>query len=79
MAASTHHHDPQRRHPLATARFVVGGLLLLALMVFVLQNLEKVEIDFLWLEIETNLLVAMLLCALAGAAATLLLTRRLPG
>ncbi len=61
---------------IATIRTVLSGILILLLIVFILQNLEQVTIDFLVFTVETSMLVAMLICALLGAAATLLITRR---
>jgi uncharacterized integral membrane protein len=54
----------------------VSAILVVLLIVFILQNLEKVQIDFLIFSIETSMLVAMLICAGLGAAAALLVTRR---
>jgi uncharacterized integral membrane protein len=75
MATTT---DGQRDHGrgMSTTRLVVSGVIILLLIVFILQNLEKVQIDFLIFSIETSMLVAMLICAVLGAAAALLFTRR---
>jgi uncharacterized integral membrane protein len=59
----------------STVRLVISGILVLCLVIFVAQNLEKVTIDFLFLSVETSMLVAMLICAALGAGAALLFTR----
>jgi len=64
------------RGVMSTARLVISGVLVLLLIIFILQNLEKVTIDFLVFSIETSMMVAMVICALIGAAAALLFTRR---
>jgi putative membrane protein len=46
---------------------VAGALVLLVLLVFILQNLERVPIEFLFLEGRVPVGVALLLAAVAGA------------
>ena len=51
----------------------VGGLVVVVLLiVFVAVNLDDVEIDFVVFSVHTKMLVAMLISALLGGAATLL-------
>ena len=68
--------DPEPRpegvSTLSTIRTAVGAVLLILLVVFVAINLQEVEIDFLIFSVQTPMLVAMLICALLGAAAALL-------
>ena len=66
----------QQRGGMSTLRMVVSGVLVLVLIIFILQNLEEVTIDFLIFSVETSMLVAMVICALLGAVAALLFTRR---
>ncbi len=75
MATTTEGRD-DRRAATSTVRNLLSAVLILLLVVFVLLNLEKVSIDFLIFTVETSMLVAMLICALLGAAAALLFTRR---
>jgi uncharacterized integral membrane protein len=74
MATTTERHEHHRGGP--SVRLIVSAILVVLLIVFILQNLEKVQIDFLIFSIETSMLVAMLICAGLGAAAALLVTRR---
>jgi uncharacterized integral membrane protein len=60
---------------MSTMRTVVSGVLVIVLIVFILQNLEKVTIDFLFFTLETSMVVAMVICALLGAVAALLFMR----
>lgn len=75
MATTSEGHDG-RQSGTPTARNILSAVLILLLVVFVLQNLEEVRIDFLVFTVETSMLVAMLICALLGAAAALLFTRQ---
>ena len=52
------------------AGITAAGLLLL----FLLQNLQEATIHFLWFDWEVALILALLLAAIVGAAATWLLT-----
>lgn len=52
-------------------RWVLGGLAIGALILFVLQNLQSVNVNFLWFEWETRMLWALIFAAVAGALATL--------
>lgn len=45
---------------------ILGGLILAVLLVFVLQNLDRVQIDFLGLQGDVPVGVALLLAAIAG-------------
>jgi uncharacterized integral membrane protein len=73
MATGAEH--SHERHWMSTTRLVVSGVLVLCLVIFIAQNLEKVTIDFLFFSIETSMLVAMAICAALGAAAALFYTR----
>ncbi len=68
--------QPQSRGTMSTLRLIISGVLILILIVFILQNLEEVTIDFLIFSLETSMVLAMVICALLGAAAALLFTRR---
>ena len=51
-----------------------GGLIAGALLVlFLLQNLQRVEINFLWFEWRARMVVALLAAALLGAITTMLI------
>lgn len=52
-------------------RWVLGGVAVAALILFVLQNLQSVNVNFLWFEWETRMLWALIFAAAAGALATL--------
>lgn len=65
---------PQPDRPVRDwAPLVAGLLLLLVVAVFVLQNGDEVELDFLGFESRPPLGVALLLAAVLGGLATLLL------
>ena len=50
-----------------------GGLLAGALLVvFLLQNLQKVEINFLWFQWHARMIVALIVTAFLGAIMTLM-------
>ena len=51
------------------AKLVLGGLALLALVVFLLQNLQEVDVHFLWMDWSTRLIWALLVAAAFGAIA----------
>ena len=49
-----------------------GGILIVAaLVLFFLQNLQEAEIRFLWFEWETRVIWALVLSAILGAISTL--------
>jgi|CXWL01.1.fsa_nt_gi uncharacterized integral membrane protein len=51
-----------------------GGLIAGALLVlFLLQNLQRVEVNFLWFEWHARMVVALLAAALLGATTTMLI------
>ncbi len=65
---------PRRDRPVQDwAPLVAGLLLLLVVAVFVLQNGDKVELDFLFFHGRPPLGVALLLAAVLGGLATLFL------
>jgi uncharacterized integral membrane protein len=49
----------------------LGGLAVGALTLFVLQNLQSVNVNFLWFEWQTRMLWALIVAAVAGALVTL--------
>src|SRR5688572_24155981 len=53
MATGAEH--SHERHGMSTMRLVVSGVLVLCLVIFIAQNLEKVTIDFLFFSIETSM------------------------
>jgi len=60
---------PAEAHPnlIARVRTAVGLVALAALALFFLQNLQEVEMHFLWFDIETRMLWALLASAAVGA------------
>lgn len=52
-------------------RWGLGALAAGGLILFVLQNLQSVNVNFLWFEWETRMLWALIFAAVAGALATL--------
>ncbi|HXK33546.1 MAG TPA: LapA family protein [Dehalococcoidia bacterium] len=61
----------ERPTPAQLVRRGVGALAAAALVLFVLQNLQSVNVNFLWFEWETRMLWALIFAAVAGALATL--------
>jgi uncharacterized integral membrane protein len=49
-----------------------GALLLLLMLVFILQNGDKVRLDFLWMDFSLPLGVALLLAGVFGALVVVL-------
>ncbi|PTL60149.1 lipopolysaccharide assembly protein LapA domain-containing protein [Paraconexibacter algicola] len=47
---------------------VLGGVVLAFLLVFILQNLDRVPVQFLWMETDLPVGVALLGAAIAGGA-----------
>lgn len=60
---------------LPMVRLGVSAVLVLLFVVFVLVNLETVEIDFVLFTVRTSMLVALVISALLGAFAALVFTR----
>lgn len=58
------------------ARQVIGLILLVVLIVFLAENTRKVKIRFIGPEVQAPLLLALLVSALLGALATLVIQRR---
>ncbi len=54
-------------------RLIVGLVALAALVLFLLQNLQDVEVHFLWFDWSTRLLWALLVSAIVGALAAVVL------
>lgn len=52
-------------------RWVVGAIAVVALVVFLLQNLQSADVNFLWFEWETRMLWAVVIAAIVGALAAL--------
>jgi len=66
-------HTPERS--LSERLRLAGGIGALGLLLlFLLQNLQEATIHFLWFDWEIALILALLLAAIAGAAATWLFT-----
>jgi uncharacterized integral membrane protein len=59
------------RAGLAWVSVCVASLVAVALIVFLVQNTQKVHVSFLWLDGDTSLAVAALISAVAGAVVTL--------
>jgi uncharacterized integral membrane protein len=56
-------------------RLYVGLLALLVAIIFIAQNAQKVEVDFIFTETQTPLVFALLLAALLGFVVGLVLPR----
>jgi len=61
-----------RRHPLARG-FVLGALLTAAMAIFVAQNRQSVDFDWLWIDFEADLWIVLVVAFAAGAVASPLL------
>lgn len=59
-----------------SARQVIGALLLIAFVVFLIENTHKVTVRLLVPEVETSLALALLIAGLLGALGLLLLQHR---
>lgn len=57
----------EKPSPFTNPKVLIGAALSALFVVFVLSNLEKVEIDFLWMSFSTNLIWALLISFAAGA------------
>lgn len=62
--------EVQESSPLPSLRVILGALVVGALVVFMLQNLQETEIHFLWFDWTTRLLYALLASAVFGSLAT---------
>jgi len=62
--------QPKRPFPW---RLVAGALLIVLIIVFLLENTRRVAIRFVGPEVKAPLIVALLIAALLGAGATLLI------
>jgi uncharacterized integral membrane protein len=52
-------------------RWALGAVAVALLVVFLLQNLQEADVNFLWFEWETRMLWALIVSAIAGALAAL--------
>ena len=59
--------EPESASPLTNPRFLVGGGIAAVFVIFILSNLEEVEIDFLWMSVTTNLIWALAISFAFGA------------
>lgn len=62
--------DPSERGPRSTAetaRLVVAGVLLVLLVLFIVANTDKTEIDFLVGSVDVPLILVLLVTAAVGA------------
>lgn len=57
-----------------TIRSIAGVVFLVVLAAFILANLDDVEINFLLFTVRTKMLVAMVISAILGAIAALLIS-----
>jgi len=62
--------EPRRPFPW---RLVAGGVLVVLIVIFLLENTRRVSIRFVGPEVKAPLVVALLIAALLGAGATLLI------
>ncbi len=63
----------------ARIKLAIGVLALAALVIFLLQNLQEVDVHFLWFDWSTRMLWALMASAIIGALAAMLIgtiTRR---
>ena len=58
---------PRTRTGSAWVAAATGAVLVLLMLVFILQNGERVEMEFLWLELNVPLGAGLLLAAVLGA------------
>lgn len=64
---------PRTRTGSAWVAAATGALLVLLMLVFILQNSQKVQMDFLWTDFSLPLGVGLLLAAVLGALIVLAL------
>ncbi|MDP9236147.1 MAG: LapA family protein [Chloroflexota bacterium] len=78
-----HARDERRHEPvegetsagtMARMKVALGVLALAALATFLLQNLQEVQVHFLWFDWSTRLIWALLASAAVGTLATLLIS-----
>jgi uncharacterized integral membrane protein len=60
--------------PMARMKLPLGVLALAALALFLLQNLQEVQVHFLWFDWSTRLIWALLASAAVGTLAALLIS-----
>jgi uncharacterized integral membrane protein len=66
---------PEPPRPLGDQLKLIGaGTAGLALILFFLQNLQEAEINFLWMDIRTPMIWALVLSAALGAISTFLVS-----
>jgi uncharacterized integral membrane protein len=65
--------DDLSTSPVARIKLAVGIVALAALALFLLQNLQEVEVHFLWFDWSTRMLWALLASAAFGGIATFLI------
>lgn len=70
------HPDRQSSEDRGIARFVVGGIIVLVVILFALFNRERVEVDWILFERSSRLIYVIIGSALLGALADRLLVRR---
>lgn len=56
--------------PLPSLRAIFGAIVVGALVLFLLQNLQRTEIHFLWFDWKTRMVFALLASAVIGSLAT---------
>lgn len=78
-----HARDERRHEPvedessagtMARMKLSLGVLALVALATFLLQNLQEVQVHFLWFDWSTRLIWALLASAAVGGLATLMMS-----
>lgn len=64
---------PRTRASAAWIGVAVAALIAIALITFLAQNTNRVQISFLWMEGTTSLAIALLIAAVAGVLITLII------
>ena len=65
-----------RRLTAAEVRWIIGGILAILFGVFIAQNADPVQIDFIFFSARVRLIWLFLICAVLGAIIDRLLQRR---
>jgi uncharacterized integral membrane protein len=72
-ASSVQHEVPRTRAGGAWKGIAVGLLVVLLMLVFILQNLQRTKLNILWMHLRTPVGVGLLLAAVLGGMVVLFL------
>jgi uncharacterized integral membrane protein len=64
---------PRTRTGMAWVGIFIAALLGIALVVFIAQNTQRVEVSFLWMSVQTPLAVALLIAGVGSIMLTLII------